>query len=246
MAKSRSRYSGKKYMALLRQRRRTAKHSRKWARLGRKASVFRKRMIAANKGGHTTGKMQKCSMSPESKKLYGQLLRTSDGKAVAKRFKQFWKLSCPPSVKPIAGGPKGVVPLLGMGHTDKVLISNGQKGQQGKQTRTIKGRWNVATEKTGKHVILLTKRPMSGKLVFVGYAPETFYIPPPDIEKAGTHKAGFVWRHIHGAADGNAKIPKAQLVWPKVYADRGGKVDVSSNFVYGSTKHGRITTWMYH
>ncbi len=244
MARSRS-FTGKAYMKLLRKRQRTRKYSRKWARLGRKASAYRKKMIARNRG-HTSGKMRICSMSPGSKQLYGKLLRTKDGQAVAKRFKQFWSLSCPPSVKSIPGGPKGVVPLVGMGHTDKVLLSTGQKGERGKNTKTLKGRWDVATEKTGKHVILLTKRPMSGKLVFVGYAPETFYVPPPDIEAAGTHKAGFVWRHIHGASDGNEKIKKSELIWPKVYADRGGLVDKDSNFVYGSTKHGKITTWMYH
>ncbi len=244
-----SRYSGKKYMALLkaRQRHKGNRHMRMYMRLGKKASAYRKKMIRANRG-HTkaTKKIKSCVMSPKSKALYQKLLKTKDGKAVAKRFKQFWSLPCPPSVKVVPGGPKATIPLVGMGHTDKVLISTGQKGARGKSTRTIKGKWNVATEKSGKHVILLTNRPMSGKLSFVGYAPETYYVPPADVEKAGTHKAGFVWRHIHGAADGKTNIPKAQLVWPKVYADRGGKVDGSSNFVYGSTRHGKITTWMYH
>ena len=70
-------------------------------------------------------------------------------------------------------------------------------------------------------------------------------MPPKDIEAAGTHKAGFHWKHIHGAKDGK-NIPLGELKWPKVYADRNGKVDSQSNFVYGSTKHGKITDWMYH
>ncbi len=218
---------------------------RQWSALGKRASAYRKRMINPHP---VQKKMPKaCSMDEKSKALYAKVLKTSDGKAVAKRFKQFWKLPCPPSVKLIGGGPaKTTIPLVGMGHTNAVHISSGQKGEKGKKTRIVKGHWQVATERTGKHVLLLSKRPMAGGLKLVGYAPQTTYIPPPDVEKAGTHKAGFIWKHIHGQSDGNGKIPKAQLIWPKVYADRDGKVDSSSNFVYGSTPRGKITTWMYH
>lgn len=235
-------------MALLKRRQRL-KHSgkvSKWRRLGSVASRYRKRMIAANKGHPTQEKMPKaCTMSPEHRRIYKSLTKSGDGKAVAKRFRQFWKIPCPPSVKVIKGGPKEVVPLVGMGHSNEVHISTGDKGERGKKEKVIKGRWDVATEKSGKHVILLSKRPMTGELKFVGYAPVTFYIPPPDVEKAGTHKKGFVWKHKHGEADG-MDVDKGQLKWPKVYADRGGKVDKDSNFVYGSTKLGKITTWMYH
>ncbi len=243
-----SRYNGKGYMKILKQRRQLKKRGQyaKWAKLGKKASAYRKRMIARNRG-HTqqTRRIKSVRMSPESKALYEHTIKTSDGKRVAKRFKQFWKLPGPPSVKKIQGGPKGIIPLMGMGHTDQVHISTGNKGERNKKTKVLKGRWNVATEKSGKHVLLLSSRPMSGGLKFVGYAPITYYIPPKDVEAAGTHKAGFVWKHVHGQADGK-NIPKNELTWPKVFADRDGKVDSSSNFVYGSTKRGKITTWMYH
>ncbi len=241
------RYSGKGYMRLLKLRRRAKKKSSRWAKLGRKASAYRKRMIASNRGHpRQTRKVKSVSMSPESRRLYQQATRTKEGKAVAKRFKQFWALPGPPSVKKIPGGPKKLIPLVGMGHNDQVHISTGNKGEKGKKTRVIRGQWYAATDATGKHVILLSKnRPMSGGLKFVGYAPITYYVPPKDVEAAGTHKAGFVWKHEHGQADGKA-IPKNELTWPKVFADRDGKLDSSSNFVYGSTKHGKITTWMYH
>ncbi len=242
------RYTGKAYMRLLKKRQSLKKRGMhaKWLKLGKKASAYRKRMIAANRG-HPQPRQKKkdVTMSPESKTLFAKAIKTKDGKKVVQRFKQFWGLKGIPSVKAIPGGPKGIVPLVGMGHTDQVHISTGNKGEKGKKTRVIRGRWNVATEKSGKHVVLLSKRPMSGGLKFVGYAPITYYVPPKDIEEAGTHKAGFVWKHIHGQTDG-MKVPKSELTWPKVYADRNGKVDSSSNFVYGSTKHGKITTWMYH
>ena len=232
-------------MKILKARKRAKSH-RLWAKLGRKATKYRKRMIASNRG-HTrqTRKGKTLPMSPSSKALYRQALKASGGREVAKRFKQFWKIPSPPSVVGIPGGPKGVVPLVGMGHTSQVHISSGNKGERGKKTKVLRGRWNVATDKSGKHVIILSKRPMSGGLKFVGYAPITYYVPPKDIEKAGTHKAGFVWKHVHGEADGK-KVNKSLLTWPKVYADRDGKIDKDSNFVYGSTKLGKITTWMYH
>ena len=251
-----SRYSGKKYMALLRLRQRLKRSGKRqaWHRAGLKASAYRKRMIAANKGrsrkrynaGHTTGKIQPCQMSPESGKLYRQIAKTKDGKKVAALFKRFWKLSCPPSVKLVKGdGKKTITPLMVMGNTTKVFLSTGNKGERGKKQREIKGNWIGATERDGKHVILLTNRPFEGKLKFVGYAPRTDYVPPPDVEKAGSHKAGFHWKHIHGQKDGK-NVPLSELEWPRVYADRDGKVDGNSNFVYGTTKRGKITDWMYH
>ena len=242
-------WSGYKALLKLRQRHKRSKNWSAWQTVGRKASSYRKRMIKANKGknSHTkpTGRASKCSMSPESQKLYDQLLKTGDGKKVLSRFKQFWSIPCPPSIKIIPGGPNKTIPLVGMGHTNEVHISNGDKGERGKKEKVIRGKWNVATEKNGKQVLLLSDRPMSGKLKFVGFAPVTMYIPSPDIESAGTHKKGFVWKHVHGQDDG-LKVPKNELNWPKVYADRDGKVDSKSNFVYGATKHGKITTWMYH
>lgn len=243
-----SRYHGKGYIALLKKRQQLKRAGKRkaWQRLGRVASKYRQRMIAANRGGHPVqGKTPPaCALTPETRKVLAKVTKTRDGKAVLARFKQFWKIKCPPSVKLIGGGPT-TVPLMGMGHTNQVHISNGNKGERGKKTKIVRGRWEVATEKSGKHVILLGKRPMTGSLKFVGYAPVTFYIPPPDIEKAGTHKKGFVWKHKHGEADGK-KVNGKKLVWPKVYADRDGKVDGSSNFVYGSTPMGKITTWMFH
>lgn len=242
------RYNGSGYLALLKGRRRLKKSGRAkttaYRQLGKKASAYRKRMIRNNKG-HSYGKSKSCRMSSESMNLYRQQLKTKVGKAVAERFKQFWKLPCPPSVKTIQGGPSKNIPLMGMGHTNEVHISTGQKGEHGKKERVIRGKWTVATEATGKQVLLLSSRPMTGQLKLVGYAPVTFYIPPPDVESAGTHKAGFVWKHKHGEADG-LKVPRKQLVWPAVYADRDGQVDASSNFVYGKTPRGKITTWMYH
>lgn len=255
-----SRYSGKQYMALLRQRQRLKRSGKKraWHKLGLKASAYRKRMIARNgrksqrkrcNAGHTTGKMQPCQMSPESQRWHKRLMKTEAGRAVNGLFKKFFKLSCPPTIRIVPGdGKKEITPLMVMGGTKEAFIATGNKGERGKNTKTIKGNWIGATERSGKHVILLAnngKRAFEGGLKFVGYAPRTDYVLTRDVEAAGSHKSGFHWKHIHGAKDGR-NIPLKELEWPKVYADRDGKVDGNSNFVYGTTKHGRITDWMYH
>ena len=183
-------------------------------------------------------------MSSSGRRLLSQIKSTPTGRQVAARFRKFWKIPCPPSVKVITGG-KGTVPLVGMGTTTQVHIAPKQKGSHGNKTRVVKGTWTVACDSTGKHVLLLSGKPMSGAMKSVGYAPVTFYVPHKDIEQAGTHKSGFIWKHKHGEKDGR-DIPVNELVWPEVFADRGGKVDSSSNFVYGSTKWGKITDWMYH
>ncbi len=236
------RKTAKKYMALLHKRRRSKKRSKAWISLGRKAASLRRRMI----NPHPVQKRMpsRCLVSSNTRKLLSRVTATPTGKKVAARFKQFWKIPCPPSVKTLKGG-KGTVPLVGMGTTDQVHIATKQKGSHGNKTRVIKGKWTVACDASGKHVLLLGSRPMAGQMKSVGFAPVTFYVPHKDIEQAGTHKSGYIWKHKHGERDGR-DIPQNELVWPEVFADRNGKVDSSSNFVYGSTKHGKITSWMYH
>ena len=223
---------------------------KQWRTALKRASAYRKRMIAANRSSHPAppkGKSPACAMmSPESKRIYLQQIRTKYGKRVANRFKEFWKIPCPPSIKLLPGGPKGrTIPLVGMGYTLVVHLADKDKGGRGGKKKVLKGRWNVATEQSGRHVLLLCDRPIKGKFMPVGFAPETHYIPPPDVEKAGTHKAGLEWRHRHGVDDEHKNIPPGKLHWPRVYADRGGKVDAKSNFAYDKTATSKITDWMY-
>lgn len=251
-------YTGMGYMRILSKRARLKRTGRLKAyhRLGRVAVRYRKRMIAGSRSkasrervrnpAHASAKMSvgSCKMDANSRHTYSKIKKTAAGQKTVRLFKKFWKIKCPPSVKLLPGsGP--VVPLMGMGTTDAVYLSSGDKGQRGKTRRVVKGSWTVASDSTGKHVLLLTKRPIQGPLKPVGYAPETHYIPPADVESAGTHKKGFHWRHIHGIDDEKKGIPKDKLHWPRVFADRGGKVDEHSNFVYGSTPTAKISDWMY-
>lgn len=226
--------------------RRSGKY-RKWRTKAQLAAAYRKRLIAANArhAPQPMGGQQACQMQDaKTRKLYAQMQQTADGRKVARRFAKFWKVPCPPSIRTIRGGPKGTIPLVGMGTTKKAVFSSKDYGQRGAKRIELKGNWTVATEATGRHVLLLSSRPLSGKLVPVGYAAETWYIPPPDVEQAGTHKAGLIWRHQHANPKEEGMSGK-KLHYPRVYADRGGKVDSQSNFVYGKTPTARIEEWMY-
>lgn len=220
-----------------------------WKRAAIKASAYRKRLIAANPRHppQVMGARQACDMmSPQSRALYQKLVKTRSGQKVARLFKAFWKLPCPPTVKLMEGGPRGkTVPISGMGYSKVAHLSTKDRGQHGGKKTVIRGHWTVATEETGRHVLMLSSRPISGKWKAVGFAPETHYIPYDDLERAGTHKKGLEWRHRHGVDDMKKGIPKTKLHWPVVYADRGGKVDSASNFLYGKTPTAKISDWMY-
>ena len=251
MARKKKRFSATGYNSMVKRLvklKRQGKY-KQWRTTLKRAGAYRKRMIAANRSSHPAppkGKSPACAMmSPESRALYRRLLLTTAGKRVNKRFKLFWKIPCPPSIKLMPGGPKRqMIPLLDMGHTKVVHLSNEDKGGRGGK-QVLKGRWTVATEQSGRHVLLLSDRPIAGRFMPVGFAPETHYIPPPDVERAGTHKAGLEWRHRHGVDDEKKDVPPSKLRWPRVYADRGGKVDAKSNFIYDRTPTSKITDWMY-
>lgn len=249
--------SAKQYMAVLRK---MAQQKRKgrfkaWFELGKRAIRMRRSMIAANP--HTPAQMPKyepnlkAKMPPEFRAAYSAAVKTSEGRKVAKLFKEFWKIPYPPEIKFIPGGPKGkTVFLMGMGTAPEVHLSASNKGEKrsnpGKARTVVKGKWIIASDSSGRHVLILNQnRPIQKPFKFVGYAPETNYIPTPDIEAAGTHKKGKWWRHIHGENDSTKQFAEHKLKWPAVFADRNGKVDRNSNFMYGRTPSAKIRDWMY-
>ncbi len=227
-----------------------ARHSRKrdygkWARVSGRAMKLRERMIALNRS-HAPAAMSSrpmARMSPASARLYRQAHQSKEGKAVAGRFKRFWKIPGPPKIdlKDGPGGSKKIW-LVGMGTTPVVFLSTGQKGQRGKKI-SIRGQWLVNTDGSGRHVVLLSSRKMSGPLKHVGFAPQTHYVPPKDVEEAGTHKRNTYWIHRHGVNDQERNVKR--LVWPAVFADRNGTVDKDSNFVYAKNHLMRVDDWMY-
>ncbi len=130
--------------------------------------------------------------------------------------------------------PRGMnLVMVGMGRTPEAYLRTAPKGVRGEKTK-LGGKWIVACDTSGRHILILSGKKIKGALRFVGYAPETHYIPTDDVERAGTHKAGKHWRHLHSDDGGK---------FPKVYADRNGKLDKDSNLVYAKGTYS-VTDWI--
>ncbi len=259
--------SAKQYMAVLRK---MARHKKRkgsfkaWIGLAKRAAHMRKRMIAANFGRHKSVPLVKspksalAKMPPEFRKMYQWITASKDGKKVDRGFREFWNLPFPPEIKMVPGGPKDkVIPLMGMGECPEVHLSTENKGGGGKRT-VIKGKWKIGTDASRKHLFILGNRPEKKPYKFVGYAPETNYIPSKDIEEQLTKmlksgrltkdqaaKLGKWWRHIHGENDSDKQVPESRLKWPAMYADRNGKVDKDSNFISDKTPTFKVRDWQY-
>lgn len=186
------------------------------------------------------------------RRLLSQAKRSQSGASALKRFKKFWGLHAPERLVLVQGGPqKGVEWLTGLGVTRGLLLSRSDKGtgRHGKP-QVLRGHWIVAVNPSGKQMVFLSGKPVSGPWRPVGYAPETRYIPTGDLESAGTHKKGRHWVHLHGKRDEGApariaRLPDSAFRWPRVYADRNGKISPESNFRYGETPSAIVEDWLY-
>ncbi len=266
MAKTKT-VSAKQYMAVLRKMAQQKKRKggfKAWLGLAKRAAHMRKRMIAANFGRHQAVPLVKspkaafAKMPPKYRQMYKWITSTKDGRKVERGFKEFWNLPFPPEIKMVKGGAKNrIIPLIGMGEAPEIHLSTENKGGRGKKT-VVKGKWKIATDASRKHLIILGDRPIKKPFKFVGYAPETNYIPSKDIEehleallKAGwltneqAAKLGKWWRHLHGENDSVKQVSENKLKWPAMYADRNGKVDKNSNFISDKTPTFKVRDWQY-
>jgi hypothetical protein len=210
----------------------------------RKAAKFRRRMIANPQlpGGSAV----KATLEKREPR-FKTLLSHGAARKGLKLFRRFWGLKAPERIVLMDDGKKsGLKFLVGLGVSNQLHLSQqdrkpGQKQAKGK--RVVHGRWTVATDAAGRRILFLSGRAVKPPFRFVGYAPETHYIPTGDLERAGTHKRGRHWRHLHGQRDPGAtwlqKLPESKLRWPKVYADRSG------NYMYGTTPSSAVKDWMY-
>lgn len=157
--------------------------------------------------------------------------RSASGKMAERRFRKFWKI--PHSTRISWFDDKALKrlklgALVGMGKSDRVVL----KTARGKQT--LRGSWRPFSDAKGKRILLLSKRKIQLPFKMVGRAAETWYYATKEINKAGSHKANTMWRHLHTDAGGKP---------PLIYADRNGKVDRNSNFVYGRGTYS-VTDWI--
>lgn len=146
-------------------------------------------------------------------------------------LKRFWGVRNAPSIKLISGKLPGIgknSTLVGLGQSPAVTIADGPKNRHTKIVRKIH-HGQLVTNARGKRLFILTgKKPPGGKLRFIGYAPQTEYVPYKGVETAGSFKKGKHWIHRHDDAGGR---------WPKVYMDQNG------NYVYATGSY-KIGKWI--
>lgn len=161
------------------------------------------------------------------------MVKTRVGQKLLRRTKKFWKIPHPASVGWMddtglkqfkLGG------LMSLGKVSQVVL----KPKGSSRTTRLRGSWEPFSDAAGKRILVLGSRKVQLPWRLVGTATETWYTPTPALEKLGTHKANTMWRHQH-TEDGGTP--------PAIYADRGGKVDLNSNFVYGRGTYS-VTDWI--
>jgi len=208
---------------------------KKKSKFHRIASKHRKRMIAANRRKHP--KRRKLNFAraghAHNRKFnnFDKITQSRSGKKALARYRKFWGIEFPTSVKQgRTPGSSNHEFLVGMGISPKVILADGPKGKETRKWE-VKGKRTLATNVTGTRMFVLSGKnsnDRSEKLKFVGYAPETHYIPTKKMENAGTHKKGKYWIHKHDDDGGR---------WPKVYQDSAG------NFLYGPGTYS-VTDWI--
>ena len=227
------RVSGRSYSAALKK---LARLKRQWLSLRQRLHRDRKRMIASNSRHAKTAMPKRLLKSQMTRKFASDLkkaTRTAGGKKGDRRFRKFWKVPAASRIswfddRPLKKLRLGA--LVGMGKSGKVVLR--LAGQA--KNRTLRGKWTPYTDASGKRILILSGRPIKGPFKKIGVAPETWYTPTKATERAGTHKAKAMWRHLHTDDGGKP---------PVVYADRNGKVDRHSNFVYGRGTYS-VTDWI--
>lgn len=210
-------------------------------RLRARASKYRQQMIARNRRsrsrntGRNAGRKYgslRGRMPGDFKSLLRELESSNTGRAARKKYKQFWGIPYPTEiVKTRLGAGRGRKIFVGMGRSPAVVLADGPKGRNARTWKDRKSRI-VATDPSGRRIFVLTRewhrKPFGKNLRFVGYAPETHYVPWPGVERAGSFKKGKYWIHKHDDERGK---------WPKVFKDSSG------NFIYGPGTY-TVGTWI--
>jgi hypothetical protein len=207
---------------------------RRYKKLKHKASRLRKRMISRNRR-HPRRRRRFRNYSRLKKRMpsrYKQALekveKTSSGRKALARYRKFWGLEYPTSISQIdiPGVKKGET-VVGMGTSPKVILADGPNKKSATRIRQVRGKRILATNTTGTRMYIVGKGKNSGKKRFVGWAPETHYVPTKAMEKAGTHKKGKYWVHLHNDDGGK---------WPKVF-------QAGNAFIYAPGTY-RVTDWI--
>lgn len=227
----------RQYMAILRQMR-GKKGSRKYAKLKKRATAMRRRMIAANKYHPVDGlpRQKYGNLRSRMPKSYEAVLKhmlkvtPRVGKKGLKKFSRFWTIPLPPEIETDSSLRKNLV-LVGAGRTPGVFLASCPREVPGCKKKVIRGRKRVAFDVNGRKIFILangSQKNIGKRKKFVGWATRTEYVPTKEIEAAGSDKANRHWVHDHEDEGGR---------WPKVFKDAAG------NFIYAPGTL-RINKWL--
>jgi len=206
--------------------RRHVQARRRYMRLLRRTATARQRMIAGNRRRRARNRSRFNAawqrklvqrMPAGYRRWMEELARLPGGRVALARHRKFWGVPFPPRIVKLADGQKGTRLLVGLGVSPKVVLAD----KRGGKPRFIKGQRMLALDMRSKRLVILNPRRkgrLGRGLRFVGFAPETHYVPSRATEHAGSFKRGKYWVHKHDDDGGK---------WPKVYQDSAG------NFVYG-------------
>lgn len=162
-------------------------------------------------------------------KYMTEAMRTRSGKKALARYRRFWGIKHPPTVKRYGSGGKTTV-LVGLGRSPAVSIADGPKGRA-KKIRRIRHSGTLATDAGGRRLYILKSRgrePGKKNLKFLGWSPTVEYIPTRAIEKSGSFKRNRHWIHKFGEEGGS---------WPKIFKDKNG------NYVYSKSSF-KVGKWI--
>jgi hypothetical protein len=198
--------------------------------MGRKRSRNRSHQVGARRRYNKKEIWRK--MPGGFKKILTRLRGTAQGRAALRRYSKFWGLPYPTEIKIVdLPGPKNkTVVLVGMGKTPEVHLADGPKDRF-KSRKKVRGSYMAAFDARGRRIFILSGKPSKEskqRLSFVGFAPETHYVPTVMMENAGTFKAGKYWVHKHDDEGGR---------WPRVRRDQAG------NFIYDPATY-TVTDWI--
>ena len=206
--------------------------------LREKAAKARRKMIAYNR--HHPEELEakrwtkaekaklRAAMPPAFRKVLERMRRSKLGRLALNASERFWGIPYPPEiVMRKLGKDRKKVFRVCLGISPAVFVAK----KRGGRARKIPGKRHLAFEPKTRRMMILnmdSRGPVGKNLTFLGYAPETHYIPTPAMERTGTFKRGKYWVHKHDDDGGK---------WPEVWADSSG------NFIYGQGTY-KVDRWL--
>lgn len=167
------------------------------------------------------------------KTLLASALKRPQGRKALKRFKSFWGLKAPCSLRLTADGKQTPV-LVSLGRCPCLEIADAPEGKH-KRIRRVRMGGYLASNPQGTRLFVIRnlKRGLSkGARKPLGFVAAAEYVPTTAMERAGTFKTGATWHHSFG------KDEKGR--WPRAWSDKNG------NVIFGASTYRVAGRWLQH